>query len=100
VGPVTENILYKESRALTLDAKQRPDGRGFEEIRPITIQLPIFPRVHGSVLFTRGQTQALCTATLGTPGDMQIMDVLEGEYKERFMLHYNFPAFSVGEVAP
>ncbi|HEY8240784.1 MAG TPA: polyribonucleotide nucleotidyltransferase, partial [Kiritimatiellia bacterium] len=74
--------------------------RGFEEIRPITIQLPIFPRVHGSVLFTRGQTQALCTATLGTPGDMQIMDVLEGEYKERFMLHYNFPAFSVGEVRP
>jgi polyribonucleotide nucleotidyltransferase len=100
VGHVTENILYKESRALTLDAKQRPDGRGFEEIRPITIQLPIFPRVHGSVLFTRGQTQALCTATLGTPGDMQIMDVLEGEYKERFMLHYNFPAFSVGEVRP
>jgi polyribonucleotide nucleotidyltransferase len=100
VGHVVEGIVYKESRALTLDSKQRPDGRGFEEIRPITIQLPIYPRIHGSVLFTRGQTQALCTATLGTPGDMQIMDVLEGEYKERFMLHYNFPAFSVGEVRP
>ena len=100
VGHVIENILYRESRALTIVDRIRPDGRGFEEIRPITIQLPIFPRVHGSVLFTRGQTQALCTATLGTPGDMQIMDVLEGEYKERFMLHYNFPAFSVGEVRP
>ncbi len=100
VGHVLENVLYRESRALTLEAKQRPDGRGFEEIRPITIQLPIFSRVHGSVLFTRGQTQALVTATLGTPGDMQIMDVLEGEYKERFLLHYNFPAFSVGEVRP
>jgi len=100
VGHVIENILYKESRALTLDAKQRPDGRGFEEIRPITIQLPVLKRLHGSVLFTRGQTQALCTATLGTPGDMQVMDVLEGEYKERFLLHYNFPAFSVGEVRP
>ena len=100
VGHVIENILYKESRALTLDQKQRPDGRGFEEIRQITIQLPVYPRLHGSVLFTRGQTQALCTMTLGTPGDMQIMDVLEGEYKERFSLHYNFPAFSVGEVRP
>jgi polyribonucleotide nucleotidyltransferase len=100
VGHIVEGILYKESRSLTLEGKQRPDGRGFEEIRPITIQLPIYPRTHGSVLFTRGQTQALCVATLGTPGDMQIMDVLEGEYKERFMLHYNFPAFSVGEVRP
>ncbi len=97
---IVEDILYKESRSLTLVDRARPDGRRFDEIRPITIQLPVFPRVHGSVLFTRGQTQALCTATLGTPGDMQIMDVLEGEYKERFMLHYNFPAFSVGEVRP
>ncbi|MEK7859283.1 MAG: polyribonucleotide nucleotidyltransferase [Elusimicrobiota bacterium] len=100
VGHFIENILYKESRTLTLDDRVRPDGRKFDEIRQITIQLPVFPRLHGSVLFTRGQTQALCTATLGTPGDMQIMDCLEGEYKERFMLHYNFPAFSVGEVRP
>ena len=100
VSAVIEDIIYKESRSLALVDRIRPDGRGFEEIRPITIKMPVFPRVHGSVLFTRGQTQALVTATLGTPGDMQIMDVLEGEYKERFLLHYNFPAFSVGEVKP
>ncbi len=100
VGHIIENILYKESRDLTLLEHVRPDGRGFEEIRPITIAPSVFARVHGSALFTRGQTQALCVATLGTPGDMQIMDVLEGEYKERFLLHYNFPAFSVGEVRP
>jgi polyribonucleotide nucleotidyltransferase len=100
VGKVIEDILYTESRALTLDEKQRPDGRGFEEIRPIEITMTPFGRLHGSVVFQRGQTQAFCSATLGTPGDMQIMDQLEGEYKERFMLHYNFPAFSVGEVRP
>ncbi|MDO8756514.1 MAG: polyribonucleotide nucleotidyltransferase, partial [Elusimicrobiota bacterium] len=95
-----EDILYTQSRALTLDNKQRPDGRGFEEIRPIEIMMQPFARLHGSVVFQRGQTQAFCSATLGTPGDMQIMDVIEGEYKERFMLHYNFPSFSVGEVRP
>ena len=100
VGKIVEDILYTESRALTLDEKQRPDGRGFEEIRPITITVKPFDRLHGSVIFQRGQTQAFCSATLGTPGDMQIMDQLEGEYKERFLLHYNFPAFSVGEVRP
>ncbi|MFI5351241.1 MAG: polyribonucleotide nucleotidyltransferase, partial [Elusimicrobiota bacterium] len=100
VSKIVENILYDESRSLTLDEKQRPDGRGFEEIRPIEIMLKPFDRLHGSVVFQRGQTQAFCSATLGTPGDMQIMDVIEGEYKERFMLHYNFPAFSVGEVRP
>ncbi|MDE2237562.1 MAG: polyribonucleotide nucleotidyltransferase, partial [Elusimicrobia bacterium] len=100
VSHIVEDILYRESRSLTLVDRVRPDGRGFEEIRPITISLPVLPRVHGSVLFTRGQTQALVTTTLGTPGDMQVMDVLEGEYKERFLLHYNFPAFSVGEVRP
>ena len=100
VGKVLEDILYTESRSLTLDEKQRPDGRGFEQIRPIEITMTPFGRLHGSVVFQRGQTQAFCSATLGTPGDMQIMDQLEGEYKERFMLHYNFPAFSVGEVRP
>jgi polyribonucleotide nucleotidyltransferase len=100
VGKIVEDILYTQSRALTLDAKQRPDGRGFEEIRPIEIMMQPFARLHGSVVFQRGQTQAFCSATLGTPGDMQIMDVIEGEYKERFMLHYNFPSFSVGEVRP
>ncbi|MBI2387724.1 MAG: polyribonucleotide nucleotidyltransferase [Elusimicrobia bacterium] len=100
VGKIVEDILYTQSRSLTLDEKQRPDGRGFEEIRPIEIMMKPFERLHGSVVFQRGQTQAFCSATLGTPGDMQIMDVIEGEYKERFMLHYNFPSFSVGEVRP
>ncbi len=100
VSKILEDILYAESRSMTLVDRIRPDGRGFEEIRPITITPRPFSRLHGSVVFQRGQTQAFCSATLGTPGDMQIMDVLEGEYKERFMLHYNFPAFSVGEVRP
>ena len=100
VGPVIEEILYRESRAMTLSDGLRPDGRKFDEIRPISIQLPILSRLHGSVLFTRGQTQALVSCTLGSPGEMQVMDELEGEYKERFLLHYNFPGFSVGEVKP
>jgi len=100
VSKICEEILYTESRTLTLVDRVRPDGRGFEEIRPIDILMKPFPRLHGSVVFTRGQTQAFCNTTLGTPGDMQIMDVIEGEYKERFMLHYNFPSFSVGEVRP
>ncbi|MDR2436905.1 MAG: polyribonucleotide nucleotidyltransferase, partial [Endomicrobium sp.] len=74
------------------------DGRGLEEIRPITCETDFLPRAHGSALFTRGQTQALVTVTLGTPGNMQIMDELSGEFKERFMLHYNFPGFSTGEA--
>lgn len=97
---IIEEVLYNESRVLTLDDRVRPDGRKFDEIRPIDIQLPVFERVHGSAVFTRGQTQALATCTLGSPSDAQVMDVLEGEYKERFMLHYNFPSFSVGEVRP
>ncbi|MFA6003127.1 MAG: polyribonucleotide nucleotidyltransferase [Elusimicrobiota bacterium] len=95
---IVDDILHHESRRLTLTEGLRPDGRKFDEIRKITIQTSILPRLHGSVLFTRGQTQAFVSATLGTPGDMQIMDELEGEYKERFLLHYNFPGFSVGEV--
>ncbi|HAZ08669.1 MAG TPA: polyribonucleotide nucleotidyltransferase [Elusimicrobia bacterium] len=100
VSKICEDILYTESRALTLVDRVRPDGRGFEEVRPIDILMKPFPRLHGSAVFTRGQTQAFCNATLGTPGDMQIMDVIQGEYKDRFMLHYNFPSFSVGEVRP
>ncbi len=100
VSAIIEDVLYDESRRVCLEDRVRPDGRRFDEIRPITIQTPVFARLHGSVLFTRGQTQAFVSATLGSPGDMQVMDVLEGEYKERFMLHYNFPGFSVGEVRP
>jgi polyribonucleotide nucleotidyltransferase len=78
---------------------QRPDKRAFDQVRDITCEVGILPRTHGSALFTRGETQALVTATLGTAEDMQRLDVLEGEAFKRFMLHYNFPPFSVGEVA-
>jgi len=75
----------------------RIDGRGTTDIRPIVCEVGVLPRVHGSALFTRGETQALVITTLGTGQDEQIIDAIEGEYKERFMLHYNFPPFSVGE---
>jgi len=78
--------------------RRRPDARAFDEVRPITCEVGLLPRTHGSALFTRGETQALVTATLGTAEDMQRLDVLEGESFKRFMLHYNFPPFSVGEV--
>jgi polyribonucleotide nucleotidyltransferase len=78
----------------------RPDGRGFEDIRPITCQVGILPRVHGSSVFSRGETQAMCTVTLGTSADEQLVDGLIEEYAQKFMLHYNFPSYSVGEVRP
>jgi polyribonucleotide nucleotidyltransferase len=78
--------------------RQRPDKRAFDQVRPITCEVGLLPRTHGSALFTRGETQALVTVTLGTAEDMQRLDVLEGESFKRFMLHYNFPPFSVGEV--
>jgi polyribonucleotide nucleotidyltransferase len=82
-----------------LNNKRRPDGRRFSEIRPITIEVGVLPRVHGSSLFTRGETQALVTTTLGTSQDVQYIEHLEtGEYKRKFMLNYNFPPFSVGET--
>ncbi len=82
-----------------LNNKRRPDGRRFSEIRPISIEAGWIPRTHGSALFTRGETQAIVTATLGTSQDVQYVDSLEtGEFKRRFMLNYNFPPFSVGET--
>jgi len=78
---------------------RRPDGRAFDQIRNIWIEVGILPRAHGSAIFTRGETQALVTTTLGTSDDMQRLEGFEGEAKKRFMLHYNFPPFSVGEVA-
>ncbi len=78
--------------------KRRPDARAFDEIRSIWIETGVLPRTHGSAIFTRGETQALVTTTLGTPDDKQRMENFEGENKKRFMLHYNFPPFSVGEV--
>ena len=79
--------------------RRRPDGRKFDQIRDIWIEVGVLPRTHGSAIFTRGETQALVTTTLGTADDMQRLEAFEGEAKKRFMLHYNFPPFSVGEVA-
>jgi len=92
-----EDIFRQE----VLKAKRRPDGRAFDQIRKITCEAGLLPRVHGSALFTRGETQALATLTLGTKEDMQRLDLLfEQDSFKRFMLHYNFPPFSVGEVKP
>ncbi len=79
--------------------RRRPDGRAFDQVRDIWIEVGVLPRTHGSAIFTRGETQALVTTTLGTAEDMQRLELFEGEAKKRFMLHYNFPPFSVGEVA-
>ena len=78
-----------------LERGKRLDGRAFDEIRPITIEVGVLPRTHGSALFTRGETQALVTATLGTADDQQKIETMDGEVWKRFMLHYNFPPFSV-----
>jgi polyribonucleotide nucleotidyltransferase len=85
-------------RNAILDTGTRIDGRDTRTVRPIMAEVGILPRAHGSALFTRGETQALCVATLGTGQDEQIVDALEGEYREHFMLHYNFPPYSVGEA--
>jgi polyribonucleotide nucleotidyltransferase len=86
-------------REQVIEKKRRPDARAFDEIREIWIEAGILPRTHGSAIFTRGETQALVTTTLGTSDDMQRLEGFEGEAKKRFVLHYNFPPFSVGEVA-
>src|ERR1017187_8361968 len=85
-------------RNQVIDHKHRPDGRAFDQIREIWIEAGVLPPAHGSAVFTRGETQALVTTTLGTSDDMQRLEGFEGEAKKRFMLHYNFPPFSVGEV--
>jgi polyribonucleotide nucleotidyltransferase len=93
--------LEKETvRNIILKEKHRVDGRSFEEIRDISCEIGLLPRTHGSGLFTRGQTQSLSVTTLGTSADEQMIDSLEGEEFKTFMLHYNFPPFSVGEVRP
>jgi polyribonucleotide nucleotidyltransferase len=94
-----ERIREEFFRAEVLKAKRRPDGRAFDQIRQLSCEAGLLPRVHGSALFTRGETQALATLTLGTKEDMQRLDLLfEQDTFKRFMLHYNFPPFSVGEV--
>ena len=95
---VIGNIEYRTVRDRILSGESRIDGRDTRTVRPITVRTGVLPRTHGSALFTRGETQALVVTTLGTGRDAQIIDALEGERKEPFMLHYNFPPYSVGEV--
>src|SRR5216117_3570311 len=97
---IFKELKEKVLREEVLERSVRLDGRAFDEVRSIWIETGVLPRTHGSAVFTRGETQALVIATLGTADDAQRMDWLEGEAKKRFMMHYNFPPFSVGEVSP
>ena len=98
VSPVFKELKEKILRDEVLERGQRLDGRRFDEVRDIWSEVSVLPRVHGSAVFTRGETQALVTATLGTADDQQKIESVDGESYKRFMLHYNFPPFSVGEV--
>ncbi|MFB9329749.1 polyribonucleotide nucleotidyltransferase [Paenibacillus aurantiacus] len=100
VKEVLYDIVKEEVRRLITHDKVRPDGRALDEIRPIECDVALLPRTHGSGLFTRGQTQALSICTLGALGDVQILDGIDLEETKRFMHHYNFPPFSVGEARP
>ena len=93
-----EELKRNVFRGLVIQQERRIDGRGLKDIRPITCEVEVLPRTHGSALFTRGETQALVVTTLGTTSDEQRVDALIGEHFKKFMLHYNFPPFSVGEV--
>ncbi|MFA5126836.1 MAG: polyribonucleotide nucleotidyltransferase [Patescibacteria group bacterium] len=95
-----DSMLEKSFKSLVLDKKQRPDGRAFDEIRPLSAEVGILPRTHGSGLFARGETQVLSIVTLGAPGDQQLLDSMEESGSKRYMHHYNFPGFSTGEVKP
>jgi len=103
LDPEKAKGLFKDLEAdivrnAILDTGMRIDGRDTKTVRPIVAEVGVLPRAHGSALFTRGETQAFCVATLGTGQDEQVIDALEGEYREHFMLHYNFPPYSVGET--
>ncbi len=99
LGEAVDKVIKEQVRALILDEGKRPDGRNPEEVRPITAEVGLVPRVHGSGLFTRGQTQVLCITTLGSPGEGQKLEGLEiAEEQKRFMHYYNFPPYSVGET--
>ncbi len=100
IKEAVSDLIKKETRRMIVDEQKRLDARGTKDIRNISTEVGLLPRAHGSALFTRGETQALVTATLGTGDDEQRIDSLEGEWRKKFMLHYNFPAFSVGEVRP
>jgi len=102
IGNLVGDVEYNALRSQVLDTGKRVDGRGTKDVRAITIDAPVLPRAHGSSLFTRGQTQALVAVTLGTANDVQRLDSIDdaGETTKSFMLHYNFPPFSTGEVRP
>ncbi len=100
IKTILHDLEKQLMREMVLNEQRRLDGRGYSEIRPITCEVDLLPRVHGSALFTRGQTQALGTVTLGTKSDEQIVEALEGESSKRYLLHYNFPPFSTGEAKP
>jgi polyribonucleotide nucleotidyltransferase len=93
-----DDLVKTLTREIILNERKRLDGRAFDEVRPISCEVGLLPRTHGSALFTRGETQALVTATLGTSDDAQIIEEYEGESEHTFLLHYNFPPFSVGET--
>jgi polyribonucleotide nucleotidyltransferase len=94
-----ETLRERVFREQVINNKRRPDGRPFDKVRDIWVEVGVLPRTHGSAIFTRGETQALVTTTLGTSDDQQRLETFEGEAKKRFLLHYNFPPFSVGEVS-
>ncbi|MFZ5912910.1 MAG: polyribonucleotide nucleotidyltransferase [Pseudomonadota bacterium] len=98
VGGLFKDLEKDVVRGSILDTKKRIDGRGLADVRPIVAEVGVLPRTHGAALFTRGETQALVVTTLGTGEDEQWVDALHGSYKERFLLHYNFPPYSVGET--
>ncbi len=98
IGSILYDLESKIVRDQILSGEPRIDGRSTREVRPISVRTGVLPRTHGSALFTRGETQALAVATLGTKSDEQIIDAIEGEYRDRFMLHYNMPPFATGEV--
>jgi len=100
IGESISKLEHDLIRAMVLEEGHRIDGRRLDEVRPITCEVEVLPRTHGSALFTRGQTQALTVTTLGTSMDEQRIDDLEGESSKSYMLHYNFPPFSVGEIRP
>jgi len=97
---VVEEILKVKMRKMIIDEKRRVDGRSLSEIRKVSCEIGVLPRTHGSAIFTRGQTQSLAVTTLGTASDEQRIDAIYGEESKSFMLHYNFPPFSTGEVKP
>ncbi|NID06063.1 polyribonucleotide nucleotidyltransferase [Luteibacter jiangsuensis] len=98
IGAAFGEVEYRTLRDGVLSTKVRIDGRQLDDIRPISVRVGVLPRTHGSALFTRGETQALVVATLGTTRDSQVIDAPEGEWKDTFLFHYNFPPFSVGET--